>query len=197
MMSKADPCFLMSKTVIYVVYVDDCLFWARSKYDIDNVMKSFKEDGTSYNWEHSKGESVSKFLGIDINKLDDGGFQFCQTGLIRKVLEATGMENSNGLPTATKVYAPLGTDINGSDAKIYWPNPYASIIGMMLYLASNTRPDISFAVHQCSRFTHNTKLSHETAVKRICRYLQGTKDNGKVFTLVERSEEREQAGSRS
>ena len=52
---------------------------------------------------------------------------------------------------------------------------------MMLYLASNTRPDISFAVHQCARFTHNTKVSHETAVKRICRYIQGTKDNSLVF----------------
>ena len=52
---------------------------------------------------------------------------------------------------------------------------------MMLYLASNTRPDISFAVHQCARFTHNTKVSHETSVKRIFRYLQGTKDNGLVF----------------
>ena len=52
---------------------------------------------------------------------------------------------------------------------------------MMLYLASNTRLDISFAVHQCARFTHNTKASHETAVKRICQYLQGIKDNGLVF----------------
>ena len=39
----------MSKPVICVVYVDDFLFWARSKSDIDNVMKSFKEDGPSYN----------------------------------------------------------------------------------------------------------------------------------------------------
>ena len=46
----------MSKTVIFVAYVDDCLFWASSQSDIDNVMKSFKEDGTSYNWGHSKGE---------------------------------------------------------------------------------------------------------------------------------------------
>ena len=52
---------------------------------------------------------------------------------------------------------------------------------MMLYLASNTRPDISFAVQQCSRFTHNTKASHETSMKRICWYIQGTKDNGLVF----------------
>ena len=139
-MNKVDPCLFMSKTVICVLYVDDCIFWARSQSDIDNVMESFKEDGTSYNWEHSKGESVSEFLGIDIKTLDDGGFQFCQIGLIQKFLESTGMEHYNGLPTPTKVESPLGTDPNDSKAKQYWPNSYASVIGMMLYLASNTRP---------------------------------------------------------
>ena len=41
-MRKVDPCLFMSNTVIFVVYVDDCIFWARSQSDIDNVMKSFK-----------------------------------------------------------------------------------------------------------------------------------------------------------
>ena len=79
--------------------------------------------------------------------MDNGGFKFCQTGLIRKVLEATGMEHCHGLPTPTKVEAPLGTDANGSEAKRDWTNPYAYVIEMMLYLASNTIPDLSFAVH--------------------------------------------------
>ena len=60
------------------------------------------------------------------------------TGLIRKVLVATGVEVCNGLPTPTKVEAPLGTDVNGSESKRYWPNSYASVKVMMLYLASNT-----------------------------------------------------------
>ena len=90
------------------------------------------------------------------------------------------MDHCNGLPTPTKVEAPLGTDMNGSEAKRDCLNSYASFIGMMLYLVSNTRPDISFAVHQCDRFIHNTKASHKTAVKKICRYLQGTKENGLV-----------------
>ena len=76
MVSKVDTCLFIPKTVICVVYVDDCLFWARSQSEIDNVMKSFKEDGTSYNWEHSKVESVSEFLGIDIKTLYYGEFQF-------------------------------------------------------------------------------------------------------------------------
>ena len=91
------------------------------------------------------------------------------------------MEYCNGFPTPTKVEAPLGTDVNGSEAKRDWLNSYAYVIGMMLYLASKTRPDISFTVHQCARFTHNNKVSHDTAVKRICKYLQSTKDKGLVF----------------
>ena len=58
---------------------------------------------------------------------------------------------------------------------------YASIIGMLMYLSSNSRPDIQFAVHQCARFTHNPKKSHVNAVKRIVRYLIATRDQGMVF----------------
>ena len=60
---------------------------------------------------------MTEFLGIDIKTLDNGGFQFCQTGLIHKVLEATGTENRNGLPTPTNVEEPIGTDANGFEAK--------------------------------------------------------------------------------
>ena len=40
-MRKVYPCLFMSKTVIFVVNVDDCLFWELSQSDIDNVLKSF------------------------------------------------------------------------------------------------------------------------------------------------------------
>ena len=67
--SKMDPCLFMSNNVVCEVYVDDCIFWARSQYYIDKIMKSFKGDGTSYNTEHLKGELVSEFLGIDTKAL--------------------------------------------------------------------------------------------------------------------------------
>ena len=91
------------------------------------------------------------------------------------------MEHCNGLPTSAKVESPLGTYANGSEANRDWPNSYVSVIGMVLYLSSNTRPDIYFAVNQCAMLTHNTKVEHDTDLKRICQYLQGTKDNGLVF----------------
>ena len=52
---------------------------------------------------------------------------------------------------------------------------------MILYLASNTRPYVSFTVHQCVWFTHNTKAKYETSVKSICQYIQSTKDKGLMF----------------
>ena len=107
--------------------------------------------------EHSKGESASEFSGIDIKTLDYGGFKLCQTQLIRKVLEATGMEHCNELTIPNKVEVPLGKYANGYDSKRDYTNSYASVIGMMLYLVSNIISDIPFDVHQCARFSHNTK----------------------------------------
>ena len=71
-MSKVDPFLFMSKNVICVVYVDDCLFLEISQSDIDHVMKSYKEDSPNYNWEHSNWKSVSDFLGFSIKTLDNG-----------------------------------------------------------------------------------------------------------------------------
>ena len=51
----------------------------------------------------------------------------------------------------------------------------------MLMYSVNTRPDMQFAVHQCGKYSHNPRASHAKAVKKICRYLQGTKSRGIRF----------------
>ena len=62
---------------------------------------------------------------------------------------------------------------------------YMPVVGMMIYLAGSTRPDISYAVHQCARFTHAPRKSHVVGIKRILRYLQGTKDKGLILNPSE------------
>ena len=52
------------------------------------------------------------------------------------------MEHCNGLSTSTKVEAPLGKGVNGSEDKRDWPNSYDFVIDMMLYKALNTIQDI-------------------------------------------------------
>ena len=44
------------------------------------------------------------------------------------------MEYCNGFPTLTKVKSPIVADKNDSEAKQDWPNSYASMKGMIVYL---------------------------------------------------------------
>jgi hypothetical protein len=57
---------------------------------------------------------------------------------------------------------------------------YPIVIGMLGYLG-HTRPDTGFATSQCTRFTHNTRRSHEKAFERIGQYLKLTQDKGLIL----------------
>jgi hypothetical protein len=50
------------------------------------------------------------------------------------------------------------------------------MIRSLMYLASATRPDISFAVSKLSRFTSNPRDDHWRALERVMLYLVGTMD---------------------
>jgi hypothetical protein len=81
--------------------------------------------------------------------------------------------------TTPAAQEPLGSDKDGAPFTEEWSYPAA--VGMLLYLSSNTRPDIQFAVHQAARFSHSPKHSHGQAVKRIARYLLQTSKRGLEF----------------
>ena len=54
--------------------------------------------------------------------------------------------------------------------------PYREAIGSLMYASVATCPDISFAVSALSQFLDNPGRAHWEAVKRILRYLSGTRD---------------------
>jgi len=47
-----------------------------------------------------------------------------------------------------------------------------------MFLEKSTRCDLSYSVHVAARYASDPKKSHADAVKRIVRYLIGTKDKG-------------------
>ena len=119
---------------------------------------------------------VYAYLGIELN-MKGSQVELLQTGLTNKVLAATRMSECNPNWTPA-IETPLTADVDGEEFNESWE--YASVVGMLMYLV-NTRPDIQFAVHQCAKYTHNPKACHAEAVKKVCRYLQGTKARGMCF----------------
>ena len=74
----ADPCLFVSTTVISIAYVDNCLWFAKNKADVDAVLQSFKEDGDKFNWEMTEVEFVAEYLGIEITGSATEGFTLHQ-----------------------------------------------------------------------------------------------------------------------
>lgn len=54
------------------------------------------------------------------------------------------------------------------------PITYQSKVGILLYIACATRPDIAQAEEAVSKFSNKPTEAHLTAVKQILRYLKGT-----------------------
>ena len=58
---------------------------------------------------------------------------------------------------------------------------YQSIIGKLNYLEKGSRPDLSYTVHQCARFSLDPSIEHSQAVQCIICYLAGNMDKGTIL----------------
>jgi len=102
--------------------------------------------------------------------------EITQPGLIDKVIALCGLENESSehrTPADCILQAKSSQD---EPQQLAWN--YRRAIGVLNYIAASSRPDISFAVHQCTRFSQSPGRVHELAVKRIIRYLKGTRTKG-------------------
>jgi hypothetical protein len=181
--AAADPCLFIHKELQIMVlnYCDDQLWISPDNDLIEEYVTKLKDLQYDLTLE-PRGDtfgagSLFGFLGINFNR-KGSTIELTQTGLINKVITYTGMDDATpkDTPAAT---APLGTDKDGEPFEEEWSYPAA--VGMLLYISSNTRPDIQFAVHQVCRFSHCPKRSHGQAVKRIIRYLIDTRTKGIEF----------------
>jgi len=169
-----DQCLFYKTNLLIVLYVDDAGIAAPEAKYIDEFISSLETKGFTL----TKEGTFSEFLGIKFTENKDAGtITLTQKGLIKKIISATNMENCNPnwTPAATTA---LGMDPDGELMTEEWS--YPSIVGMLLYLSTNTRPDIAFAVSQVARFSYSPKQSHASAVKQIVRYLSRTWDKGTI-----------------
>lgn len=143
--SKIDPCLYLHSDCIMVVYTDDCLIFSKDNATIDNLIKNLSASFTLEN----QG-TVNDYLGIRIQtNPSTKQISMTQTGLIESIISDVGLSSDSNTKT-TPSDSILYPDTNGTPRQETWN--YRSLIGKLNFLAQNTRPDISFAVHQCAHF---------------------------------------------
>ena len=103
----------ISKKVICICYVDDCLFFARDQKDIDKVIASLQDENKPDWLLLSVKYDVASFLGILMMKKDNGTIKLIQTRLINLIIQMMGLDASNAVRTPADC-KPLGADKDGA-----------------------------------------------------------------------------------
>ncbi len=181
-----DPCLFVRDDCMIAVYTDDCCLFAETDLILDELIADMKKDFIL----EDQGQ-IENFLGINVQRkrtAEGLTINMTQTGLITSILQDVNLDSDLSKPE-NKVQlknvpasgplrpAPIGEP---SHSESYDWN-YRSVIGKLQFLAQNTRPDLTFAIHQTARYSNNPRKSHGEAVKHICRYLLKTRDKGIIL----------------
>jgi hypothetical protein len=116
---------------------------------------------------------LSFFPGLQICQRNQRIF-ISQTKYIREMLNKFGMEDCKPTPMQTSCKLR-----KYDDSKSTRQRQYRSMIGNLLYVTTS-KPDVMQEVEHVGRFQAAPKESHVLSVKRIFRYLKGTKEFGLV-----------------
>lgn len=119
-------------------------------------------------------------LGLQISRdRANRTLSLSQSQYVETVLRRFRMHQAAFQPTPCE----LGQDLRKSTAPATAAEeremkdvPYSSALGAIMYAMLGTRPDIAYAVSVLSQFMHDPRLPHWKALKRLLRYLMGTKD---------------------
>ncbi len=162
---------------MYVLYMDDSILVGPDQQELDNICAQIASSGLSITSE----DGIDDFLGVNIDHHPDGTIHLTQKLLIQSILEDLGLTAPNvkkhDTPIASHKLLSRHPECPDFDDSFN----YHRVIGKLLFLEKSTRPDLSYAIHQCARFSHDPKQIHGEAVKRIGRYLKATKDKGLIM----------------
>ena len=169
----ATPAGPRQDIVIIGCYVDD-LFILYNEDDKDSLYSQFTSD-LSKRWDVDDEGEVSDLLNVEISR-NDGGATLKQTTYIEKLVKTwlpDGVPTSfqfNSAPHSEDIQAKVLDALSTTDP----PDPdllkrYQSLVGSLLYAATNTRPDIAYSVSMlCRAMARPTPALFDAGLRIIC-----------------------------
>ena len=160
-----------NEKVIVIVWVDDLIIAGNN----EEVVKCVKRMLT----ERFKMKDLGRlnyFLGIDFSQ-SEGQVTMTQERYANKILSRFGMKDCK--PRETPCESKL--EFSDNAEKLADSRIYREAVGSLVYLATCTRPDLSFVVSKLSQHLAEPSEEHWNTVKHVFRYLRGTTDRGLCF----------------
>jgi transposase InsO family protein len=160
--------------IILAVHVDDCMVTGSSTPEIN----TFKVD-MNKKYRLTDSGPANWLLGIKISRdLANKTISLSQHAYIEAIITRFNFDDLK--PSAIPIDPSVPLSKSQSPSKLEdiakMKNvPYREAVGSLMYAAMGTRPDIAFATSTVAQFSDNPGWVHWEAVKKIFRYLLGTK----------------------
>jgi hypothetical protein len=167
-----EPCMYKRKEVgndyTYIALWVDDIFYFSTNIKYEELLQQQMKD----RFDAKDLGKTSFALGLEFKWKHDGCY-ISQSQYIDKI------QNRFPLDRYYKTYTPIMINQTfhketGGDIDTMFP--YRKVIGSLLYLAINTRPDIMFAVNTLARFSNEPRKDKVEALKHLLRYVVTTKD---------------------
>ena len=172
--SKSDSCLFTRKEsqghTYVLTWVDDIIVCSPDEQTVKDLKETFAE-----NYEMDDRGKLSWFLGMRITRSDDS-ISIDQEQNISSVLKEFSMSDCKPVSTPAQVNLKFDNDAGPVDNRLY-----RQLIGSVLHIGKNTRPDILNTVNILSRYLGNPNMSHWSAGKHLLRYLKATADCKLVY----------------
>ena len=144
----------MKKGIFIGIWVDDIVICCENKERANEVKRDIANEFPI----DERGE-ISEFLRMEF-KYENGQLSISQEKYVNKLLDEFGMTHCKTVETPMVIGKAVKTtkvcDVN-----------YRKLSGGLLYIATNTCPDISFSVAYLSRSLNNPSLTDWECGKRI------------------------------
>lgn len=163
-----------SSVIIIALYVDDFYLIYNNKEQKLELLKLLNT--------HFKVKDLGEAkdcLGVRLQRnWKDGTLILHQEDYIKNVLVKFHMQDCKPVTTPMEFNLKL-RDLKPGEKKNV---PYQELIGCLIYLSVNTRPDISYAVSFLSQYNSNYTTTHWQLAKRLLQYLKLTSKRGLEYT---------------
>ena len=121
----------------------------------------------------------SDYVGVNIKQMKDGSIGLSQRALIDTIIQDADLQDSKVKAVPAKVNEHLHAHLDKPPFSLNFN--YRSMISKLNYLAQTTRPDITYARHQLTKYSLNPREPHGAAALYLMQYLKKSCDIGICF----------------
>lgn len=151
---------------ILLIYVDDIIITSTSNEMIDGIYQKINQ-----NFEIRDLGRVKHYLGLEVIQDKNGVYSINQEKYIKEIVAEFGLCDAKGSKIPME---PNYQKTVEEGSELISNEKYQKLLGSLLFISINTRPDISASVCILAQKTNHPTQRDWNELKRILRYLKET-----------------------